>query len=96
MSFKKMRSINLPEDEQGYIFYLCRTYRRRPESIQKDIENLCKELGGTEYHCALLQVITTAKSVRRISIEQHVSESVLYDLRKKFYERYEKILKATE
>lgn len=87
MSFKKLRSVRLPYDEQAYIHYLCRTYTRRSESTQKRIRALCDEIGG-EYADILFLVMTTRKSVRRISCDTHLSESAIYEMRTRFYERF--------
>ncbi len=87
MPFKKLRSVRLPYDEQAYIHYLCRTYNLRPESTQKRIRALCDEIGG-EYADILFLVMTTHKGVRRISCDRHLSESVIYEMRKRFYERF--------
>ena len=87
MGFKKMRSIKRTYDEQGYICFLCRTYQRQPERIKRRIEKLCVEVGG-EYSDALLELMTARKTAQEVSNKRHVSLSVLYDLRKRFYENY--------
>ncbi len=84
MAFKKIRSVGLPYEEQAYIHYLCRTYARRSVRVQAYIRRLCDEVGGA-YSDVLFKVMTTRKSVRHIAIEENLSESVIYDLRREFY-----------
>lgn len=87
MSFKKIRSVSLPEEKQGLIRYTCLTYRDQPEHMQRKIRRLCQEHGG-HYGAALWEIMCTRESIVSISIRHHVSESVLYDMRKDFYEAW--------
>ncbi len=85
--FKKMRGIRLPYDDQGDIFFTCKLYDKKPLDVQQKINNLCTEVGGEHYQ-ALRDVVITHKSIREIAIERHVCETVLYTLRRRFYERW--------
>lgn len=87
MGFKKLRGIKLPEEKQGLIRYSCLNYAHASERIRKKIDRLCRVCGG-EYSLALFEVMTTKKSIVQISMDHHVSESVLYALRRRFYERW--------
>lgn len=87
VSFKKLRGVNLPEEKQGLIRYTCLNYASRPSHEQKKIRRLCEEQGG-QYAAALWEVMCTQEGVISIALRHHVSESVLYELRKRFYERW--------
>lgn len=85
MGFKKIRGISLPEEKQGLIRYTCLTYREQPAHIQRKIRRLCQEQGG-QYSAALWEVMCTTENIVSIADRNHVSERVLYDLRKAFFE----------
>ena len=87
MGFKKIRGIALPEEKQGFIRYTCLTYRDQPQHVQKKIRRLCVEQGG-QYSAALWEVVCSRESVVSISMRHHVSETVLYDARKRFFEAW--------
>ena len=87
MAFKKLRGVPLPVEKQLLIRAICLNYGDRPQWEQKKIVRLCNECGGA-YTAALFEMMTTQQSVTAISLMYHVSESVLYDIRKKFYMRW--------
>lgn len=85
--FKKMRSIRLPYNKQGLIYFTCLDCKNQPEEIQQKVLNLCAEIGGQDY-AALYEVVTTGKSVLSISMKYYLNEKYLYKLRKQFYEHW--------
>lgn len=85
--FRQRRSIRLPYEEQGLIYFTCLSYHRQSAAMQKKIESLSKMCGGA-YADALFEWVTTGESVLYISMKYFVSESVLYAIRKKFYETW--------
>lgn len=87
MGFKKLRGVNLSEEKQGLIRYTCLNYGDLTPTMQKKIRRLCRECGGF-YGAALWEIMCTKESVTSISMRSHVSESQLYDMRKKFYEAW--------
>ena len=89
MSFKKIRSVSLPEEKQGLIRYTCLTYRDQPEYMQKKIRRLCQECGG-QYGAALWEIMCTRESVVSISMRHNVSESSLYRMRAEFYKEWDR------
>lgn len=89
MVFKKLRGVNIPAKKQLLIRAICLNYDDRPKWEQKKIERLCDMCGGG-YSAALFEAMTTEKSIPKISMQYFVSETVLYDIRKKFYERWAK------
>lgn len=87
MAFKKLRGVSLPVEKQLLIRAICLNYDDRPQWEQKKIVRLCDECGGA-YSAALFEIMTTQQSVTAISLKHHVSETVLYDIRKNFYMRW--------
>ena len=87
-TFKKMRGIKLTYNEQGLVYFTCLNMKRLSQDTQNRILNLCTEIGGAEYYQALFAVLTTEESIRSIALSHCVSESQLYKLRKRFYERW--------
>lgn len=87
MGFKKLRGVALPEEKQGLIRYSCLTYKEQPRHIQNKIQRLCREVGGA-YQAALWEVMCSKSSITSIAMAHHVSETVLYELRRRFYERW--------
>ena len=85
MSFRKLRGVRLSEEKQGLIRYTCLNYASRPKWEQEKIRRLCEVHGG-QYSRALFEVMTTRRSVVAIAQAHAVSESVLYERRKAFYE----------
>lgn len=73
---------------QGYIFFTCQNYRRLPQEYQKKIESLCEVAGG-EYKDALLEVMTTRRTILCVARRHHMGERTLRNKTEKFYERIE-------
>lgn len=87
MSFKKLRGVRLPEKKQMLIRSICLNYRDRPKYEQERINRLCEKCGGA-HSAALFEIMTTEHSVRSVALKYYISESVLYDIRKRFYESW--------
>ena len=89
MGFKKRRGVRRPYDEQGLIYFTCKTYRLQPAEIQEKIRVLCERAGGENAE-ALFVFLTTHMSWQRILEEYHIgSETTLYRAAKRFYEGWE-------
>lgn len=86
--FKKRRGIKLSYAKQGLIYFTCLNYRDLPEDMQRKILNLCIEVGG-EYYGALFALMASGESVTKVSMEYYVGETLLYRLRRTFYETWE-------
>lgn len=88
MYFKKIRSVKLPEEVQGFIRFQCLNYSRMPERVQRNIKRLCVEIGKDNRN-ALFEVLTSKyKSMTQISGENYIALRSLYSLRKEFYMKY--------
>ena len=91
MYFKKIRSVKLPEEVQGFIRFQCLNYKKMPENVKADIKRCCFEVGKLN-HKALFEVVTSKyKSVTQISGDYYIALRTLYSLRKEFYMRYAEI-----
>ena len=88
MSFRKLRGVNRTHREQGLIYFTCMNYDKQPKAVQEKIRRLCKECGGP--HEEALFALMTRENISVPWLEQNffVSDSVLYEKRKKFYERW--------
>ena len=86
-TFKKMRGCSLSYNRQGYIYFVCKNFASQPMHIKAKIRRLCDEVGG-EYSPALFRVLTTSTGVRKAAMDGYLSERLLYELRKKFYEMW--------
>lgn len=87
MGFKKLRGVDLPEEKQGLVRYICLNSASQSKRTQEKIQRLCDDVGGA-YSAALREVMCGRKSITAISREFFVSESKLYDMRKVFYEKW--------
>lgn len=86
-AFKKMRSIDLPYNKQGEIYFTCINYKGQPKRTRDKIDRMCREIGGV-YAPALFDFVTTEKSCTAVALEYFVDESVLYRMRRTFYMRW--------
>lgn len=87
MIFRKLQGVRVPEEQQGLIRFTCLNYNRISKRTQQKIVSLCESIGG-EYSSALFDVMCSKSSISRIALKHNVSESVLYSLRKQFYESW--------
>lgn len=87
MGFKKLRGVDLPEEQQGLIRYTCLTWEAQPQHVQKKIRRLCEKWGGAE-SAALWEVMCTRRSITAIAQAHFLSESALYRMRKRFFESW--------
>ncbi len=89
--FKKLRGVNLPEEKQGLIYYICVNYADMPFVVQQKIDQLCLRVGGGDYYNALREVMLGKRTVREAAIMCPCSESTLKRMRRRFYEEFEKV-----
>ena len=88
--FKKIRSVKLPAEVQGYIYFQCMNYKRLPKEMKSKIKKCCL-LAGKEHHKALFEEMTShTKSITEISMDHNICLRLAYTIRKKFYEEYAK------
>ena len=82
--FRYKKGIPIPYNEQGYIYFLCRNYKRLPSEMQGLIRDQAQAAAG-EYSKALLEFITSDCGGTAICTRHHISESTLERVVKRFY-----------
>ena len=88
MAFKKLRGVKIPARKQLLIRAICLNYDDLPAKMKKNIKRLCAQCGG-DYSVALFDTMTTEKSILTIAQEQYISDTLIYNMRKKFYESWD-------
>ena len=85
---KKIRSLKIPYVRQQEIYVTCQRYALQPQSVRERIEHICDRVTDGDAHKrnALFLVLTSEKPIWRIADEQYMAKTVLYELRKRFYE----------
>ena len=88
--FKKSIS-EVSYDDQGFIYFYSRQYRRLPQKEKRRIEGLCMDAGG-EYYQALLEFVTTNQGAAMVCTKHYISESTLERAVRRYYLAFEKQL----
>ena len=90
--FRYKRSIPLPYERQGYIFFVSRLYGELSEARQQKILNLCVECGRENYQ-ALFDFVTTDMGSRAVCVKHHIaSETTIYRMVREYYTKFPKML----
>lgn len=84
MGYRKLRGVPLPYEKQGQIYFTCLNFSTAPVYIQRKIERLCESAGG-EYASALMELVTTEKTVPQLAQKYYCSPETLARCRKEFY-----------
>ena len=87
MPFKKMKSVPLSYNKQGYIYFTCHHYAECDQATRAKIDTLCERV-GREYRSALFRVLTTDEPLNRIAHEHYVSPAVLYRKKARFFSEW--------
>ena len=82
--FKKLKSVKLSYERQGFVRFACLTYDDHSDEMKGKILNLCI-LCFEEKYQALFELMTTSNSAISIAERHFTSESTLYRARKNFY-----------
>ena len=91
MAFKKIRGICLPYRKQGRIYFALINYDDQPQRIKNRIDRLIEDAADHDaVYCAALRrwLLQENVSVAQIVTEFPVSETTLYRMRRKVYERW--------
>lgn len=88
MSFKRLRSVNLPLKKQLLIYYTCLNYADQPAELQRKIEALCTKVAKFHSRTLLLVLISENKSLKQIARESYLSERQLQRYRTQFYNEW--------
>ena len=83
-NFKKIRSVDLPYNKQGEIYFTCLNYKGQSKQVRDKIDRLCQEIGGA-YAPALFMLLTTEMRCMEIAQRYYIDESILYRMRRTFY-----------
>ena len=89
--FRYKRSIKVPYERQGYIYFASLRFAELPTWQQDKIRALCDKCGG-EYAGALLEFVTTDMGAVAVCMRHHLSQSTLERAVKKYYEAFPKRL----
>lgn len=89
--FRFKKGIPVSYEDQGYIYFYSRRYRRLPRKERRRIEMLCAEAGG-EYQEALLEFVTTDSGAVAVCARHYISQSTLERAVRKYYSAFQKLL----
>ena len=85
--FRYKKSIDVPYERQGYIYFASRMFHRLTLRQQQKIIDLCTEAGG-EYHAALFEFVTTNNGAAAVCMKHHLSQSTLERAVRRYYEQF--------
>lgn len=85
--FKRGKRYGLPYEKQGLIYFTCLNYKDLPKKQREKIDRLCEKIGG-QHRRALLEAVTTEKTMLQVAMEYKVDESWLYRLVCRFFRAY--------
>lgn len=86
--FRFKRSIPIDYDQQGYIYFTSRQYKKLPKKAKAKIQQLCQEAGG-EYADALFEFVTTDAGAASVCGKYFLSESTLERAVRRYYLAFE-------
>ena len=82
--FRFRKSVALPRERQGYIYYKSLCFRHLKERERDRLTRLCSQAGG-EYADALFEFVTADVSATAICMRHHLSRSTLERCVRKYY-----------
>lgn len=82
--FRFKRAIPVGYEEQGYIYFLSKRYKRLPLAEQKTVLRHCANAGG-EYYQALFEFVTTDSGATAVCQKHFLSQSTLERIVRKYY-----------
>lgn len=91
MAFRFKRSVPVPYDEQGYIFFQSRRYKRLEPAEQQQILDLCMEAGG-EHYKALFDFVTEGTGAVAVCAKHYISQSTLERIVRRYYLAFSELL----
>ena len=90
--FRYKKSIPVPYERQGYVFFVSKLYKELPPAAQQKIVNLCLECGGENYR-ALFEFVTTDAGAVAVCMKHYIaSETTLYRMVREYYQKFPKFL----
>ena len=82
--FRFHKSVPVPYDRQGYIYFSAKRYKFLPEREKEKIRAVCQEAGG-EYGKALLEYMTTDAEPAAVCRRHYISRSTLDRMVRRYY-----------
>lgn len=82
--FKMLGSVSKSYEQQGIIFFTCRTFDRQPERVKQKIRKICQEAAG-ENADALFEFLTTEEDWVTVTMKYYISGATLERARTRFY-----------
>ena len=90
--FRYKKSIRMPYQRQGYIFFVSKLYKELPPAAQRKILDLCHECGGENWQ-ALFEFVTTGAGATALCMKHYIaSETTLYRMVREYYQKFPKFL----
>lgn len=86
MKYHSGTRFNLPEEEQSFIYWLCRNIERIPEGQKKIIKRLIKECAKGQEE-ALHEALCTKKSLTAVAMKYYITETAIQRRCEDFYKR---------
>lgn len=84
-SFRYKKSMRVPQEWQGLIYFQCRLYAEMDAETRKRIRTAAGRAGG-DYTAALLEYVTTADTADSVAARHYISVETLMRATNKFYE----------
>lgn len=82
--YRFKRGIPVSYDRQGYIYFLCKRYKRLGKAERALIRECAEDAGGM-YKDAIVEFVTGSKGAVAICDKFYISESTLERAVKRFY-----------
>ncbi len=87
--FRFKKGIGIPYEQQGYIYFISRKYKKLPKIKREKIEAHCRAVGGP-YWRALFEFVTTDAGQVAVCMRHYLSTSTLERLVKRYYQEFPK------
>lgn len=85
--FRYRKSVPLSQDQQGYIYYFSRLYKKLQEADRAFIRKLCRRAGGTNWK-AVLDLVTGKMTIREACTWHYISPSTLDRAVRQYYREF--------
>ena len=91
--FKKIRSLKIPVNRQGFLHYMCLGYANLPKELKELIDNTINDACRCEEDRKMMkEYLFTEKSLIKVALDSFASERKIYRLRAKIFSQlYKKI-----
>ena len=87
MGFRFRKSVPLPYERQGYIYYKSLCFKRLSKREKDRLIKLCSDAGGA-YSAALFEYMTSAATADAVCLRHYISRSTLERAVRKYYIKF--------